>query len=617
MLEPGRRRLFLDTLRPPGGYLLSRAVGTTFTLDLMALLSVPLAFTFRDAQDGEGQLATEPLSLLESARRYAGRIVVFSQGGYTGVPRADQPALAFIEESVVAVFPPRRSELGAIFHPKVWVLRYVRREETGDHPVRYRLVTQSRNLTFDSSWDVSLVLDGELNESRVNAYSINRPLSDFIRRLPALASGPVSESQQESIDLLSDELLRVRWSPPDGLELSRFLPFGVRRTNPQYPDLDRRRLLVISPFLDGEFLRSVTRRRRHSVLISRKEALLTVSPDAVRSFERVYAFRSALEPEPEDTDESLTLLAGLHAKVFVIDDGWNARVAVGSANSTAAALGNPPRNIEFMVELVGKRSRFGIDALLRADREGEPGTFSSLIEEFDPDEAGMVTEDEHQMRLERLLDHAAQTLARVDLGGKVAVSDNGRYSMRLEPPEVPDLDQAITDVRCWPATLSAAHGQPFEGGAEFKGLSLAELSAFLAIEVRASLEGRTENRRFARTIRLSGLPEDRLPRLIAAMLRDRRRLMQLLWLLLSPDQEVSFADLSGVLANDDAGAAWGAALPGLLERMLETLGSDPHRLDDVNSLIEDLRSTEAGTELIGTEFEAVWDALWTARGRLK
>ena len=69
MLEPGRRRLFLDTLRPPNGYLLSRAVGTTFTLDLMALLSVPLAFTFRDAQDGEGQLAIEPLTVLEGARR--------------------------------------------------------------------------------------------------------------------------------------------------------------------------------------------------------------------------------------------------------------------------------------------------------------------------------------------------------------------------------------------------------------------------------------------------------------------------------------------------------------------------------------------------------------------
>ena len=617
MLEPGRRRLFLDTLRPPGGYLLSRAVGTTFTLDLMALLSVPLAFTFRDAQDGEGHLAVEPLSMLDSARRYAGRVVVFSQGGFTGVPRSDQPALAFIEESVVAVFPPGRTELGAIFHPKVWVLRFVPREGTDDRPVRYRLVSQSRNLTFDSSWDVSLVLDGELNESRVNAYSINRPLSDFIRRLPTLASGPVAGSHQESVDLLSDELLRVRWSPPEGLELSRFLPFGLRRTNPQFPDHERRRLLVISPFLDGGFLRSATRRRRNSVLVSRRESLLAAPPDAVNSFEKVYAFRSALGPEPEDTDESLPLLAGLHAKVFVIDDGWNARVVVGSANSTAAALGNPPRNVEFMVELVGRRSRFGIDALLGAKRKGEPGTFGSLIEEFDKDEAGTEPEDERQKRLDRLLDRAAQTIAQMDLGGKVAVCDGGRYSMRLELPEMPGLDGAVSEVKCWPATLSASLGQQFEAGVEFNGLSLGELSAFLAFEVRASLEGQTENRRFARTIRLSGLPEDRLPRLIATMLRDRRRLMQLLWLLLSPDQEASFADLSGVIADGTAVGSWGAALPGLLERMLETLGSDPRRLDDVNALIEDLRRTEAGSELLGDEFEAVWDALWTARGRLK
>ena len=617
MLEPGRRRLFLDTLRPPDGYQLSRAVGTTFSLDLMALLSVPLAFTFRDAQDGEGQLAAEPLSLLESARRYASRIVVFSQGGYTGVPRAVQPALAFIEESVVAVFPPGRRERGAIFHPKVWVLRYEPREGAEDRTVRYRLVTQSRNLTFDSSWDVSLVLDGELNESRVNAYSINRPLADFVQRLPTLVPGPVTGFHRESVDLLSEELLRVQWSPPDGLELSRFLPFGLRRANPPYPDLDHRRLLVISPFLDGEFLRSVTRRRRNSVLVSRREVLLTMSQDAVNSFEKVYAFRSSLEPEPEDIDESLLLLTGLHAKVYVIDDGWNARVAVGSANSTSAALGLQPRNIEFMVELEGKRSRFGIDALLKGSREGETGTFGSLIEEFDKSEAGTVTENESQKRLDRLLDHAVQSLARVDIGGSVADLESGRYSIRLESPRMPDLSPAVTEVRCRPATLRVERGLPLEDGTEFERLSLSELSAFLVIEVRASLEGISESRRFARVIRLSGLPEDRLPRLIASLLRDRRRFMQLLWLLLSPDQEVSVADMGGALSGDSSDSPWRVALPGLLERMLETLGSDPRRLDDVNSLIEELRSTESGADLLGSEFEAVWDALWTARGRLK
>ena len=60
MLEPGNRRLFLESLRPPEGYTFDLAVGTTYTLDLLALLSIPLAFTFADAQDRNGQLASDP-----------------------------------------------------------------------------------------------------------------------------------------------------------------------------------------------------------------------------------------------------------------------------------------------------------------------------------------------------------------------------------------------------------------------------------------------------------------------------------------------------------------------------------------------------------------------------
>jgi hypothetical protein len=107
------------TLRPPDGYRFDRAVGTTFTLDLIALLAVPLAFTWRDAEDQDGYLTSEPISLIESARRHASRITVFCHGGYTAAPRSGQTALAFLEQSVIAVFPPRRSARGAIFHPGV------------------------------------------------------------------------------------------------------------------------------------------------------------------------------------------------------------------------------------------------------------------------------------------------------------------------------------------------------------------------------------------------------------------------------------------------------------------------------------------------------------------
>lgn len=612
MLEPDRRQLFLETLRPPDGYRFDCAVGTTFTLDLVALLAVPLAFTFRDAEDRDGELTSEPLSLLEGARRHASRISVFCHGGYTAVPRPGQMVLAFLERSVIAAFPPRQPGAGAIFHPKVWVLRY---EHRSGGPVRYRLVCQSRNLTFDASWDASLVLDGVLDDGRVRGYSRNRALADFVRGLPELALEPISGERRAIVDMLADELRRVRFDAPEGLELSRFLSFGLGRRNPPFPDLAHRPLLVISPFLDGDFLRSTAKSRPRTVLVSRREALLKAPAEAIDAFDEVYAFRSGLEPESDDAETELVPLAGLHAKVYVIDDGWNARVAIGSANSTAAALANPPRNVEFMVELVGRKSRFGIDALLGPGNEGSAGTFRSLIEPFEADEAGTVDEDEDERRLERLLDAAAEALARGDLEASVEAAGGDRYVQRLVLAEPVELPPEVATVTCWPVTLPARNGRPLEDGAEFAGLTLSELSGFLAIEVHASVAGQSRNRRFARTIRLEGLPEDRLQRLLAGMLQDRERLMQLLWLLLAPDDALSVGELSSVLGGDGETAGWGPAFPGLLERMLDALASDPARLDTVAALLDDLRTTEAGRELLGTDFDDVWSALWAVRSR--
>jgi hypothetical protein len=42
-LDPNVRRIYLDELRPPPGYVVDRAIGTTYSLDLLALLAVPLS----------------------------------------------------------------------------------------------------------------------------------------------------------------------------------------------------------------------------------------------------------------------------------------------------------------------------------------------------------------------------------------------------------------------------------------------------------------------------------------------------------------------------------------------------------------------------------------------
>ena len=612
MLEPGHRRLFLDALRPPEGYTFDLAVGTTYTLDLMALLAVPLAFTFRDAQDRNGQLATDPLALLESARRHAGNIVLFCHGGGTSVPRSRQPALAFLEQSVVTALPPRVDETQAVFHPKVWALRYV----APDKPTRYRLVCQSRNLTFDASWDMSLVLDGELMEHRVRGFSENRPLADFFGSLTALACQPVSASQQEIVDRCADELRRVRFRPPNGLTLERFLAFGFGNANPEFPELKRRPILVISPFLDGAFLRSLAARRSRSVLISRREALLTAPREALSAFTEIFSFRPGLELEPEDPDVDLAPLAGLHAKMFVIDDGWNARLVVGSGNSTSAALGSAPRNVEFMVELSGKKGTFGIDALLKPGDGNNAGTFRSLIEPFDKADLGTVPEDVDTTNLELLLETAAATLARADVKAVVESSED-RHTMRLKLSEPVRLSPNVGTVTCWPVSLPDAYAQRFADGSRFAGLSVTELACFLAIEIRASLNGKSSRKRFVRPIEVDGLPQDRLPRLLASMLSNRARLMQLLWLLLSPDDELAFAEFEHFFGTDNGSFAAGISLPGLMERMLETLHNGPHRLDAVKSLVDDLRETDAGAELLGPEFDSIWEPLWKVRENMR
>src|SRR5207249_6343399 len=99
MLEPGDRTLLHKALEPPEGYQLDFAIGTTFSLDLLALLTAPLAFTLFDRRMEDGVGREQSLELLESLRRYAKRIALFCQAGRIALPRARYPQFAWLERS--------------------------------------------------------------------------------------------------------------------------------------------------------------------------------------------------------------------------------------------------------------------------------------------------------------------------------------------------------------------------------------------------------------------------------------------------------------------------------------------------------------------------------------
>ena len=164
MLSPDSRAVAFELFRPPSGYRLDFAVLTTYTLDLEALLVLPLSM-LAHADGGLEELLADPLRLHQAIRDAGDRVHVFVDETGIGVPRSARRLYSMLESSVHAVRAPSR---GA-FHPKVWAARFAAKDETAEDLLRVAIL--SRNLTFDRSWDVALASEAPPGSGRrVSAF---------------------------------------------------------------------------------------------------------------------------------------------------------------------------------------------------------------------------------------------------------------------------------------------------------------------------------------------------------------------------------------------------------------------------------------------------------------
>jgi hypothetical protein len=138
MLKPDQRTHLFEMLRPPAGCQLDHAVGTTFSLDLLTLLTLPLSFALFDLEYPDGRPIADPLALLESVRRFGDRMTLFCQAAQIRLPPKYPALVTWLESSIFEVVT--RNERG-VFHPKMWVLRFT----SNDDGIRYRLLCLSRN----------------------------------------------------------------------------------------------------------------------------------------------------------------------------------------------------------------------------------------------------------------------------------------------------------------------------------------------------------------------------------------------------------------------------------------------------------------------------------------
>ena len=608
MLELDARAVLIDALRPPPGMALERAVGTSFSLDLEALLIAPVAFALFDIDLGEPGQATDPISLLEAVRRHADKIDIFCQAGQIGVPRY-QPVLSLLEGSVHAV-PSRR---GRIFHPKVWVLKFRERKTGVTH---LRVLCLSRNLTFDRSWDTIL----RLEQSSDAGEGDGKELSAFLRGLAGDSLQPLPAERAAAIEALADDLTDTRFDAPRGFDQLRFLPMG-----PETQQIERvtgsQRILIVAPFISTRTLQRLVADTRGSILISRQEGLDQIPADTLDRFQSVYVLDPNAHGSTENTPavDEMTAerpgfgFSGLHAKLYVCETGSQATVFTGSTNATDAGFGG---NVELMVQLHGEKRNVGINTLLQSKDKGT--SLLDLLAPYHPSDTDPPEPTPSEIAQHRV-EMAGLNMAGIPLRANVQETGTDAFDLDLTSRRRLQLKPEMT-VRWWPITRPAdAVAQTAPAGQRldltWEGLSLSAITAFFGFEISTKHADGTAKAIFVATASLHGAPEERRRQVVTAHLGSRADVIRYLLLLLadfgSADQAAWAARL--IAGSTDGGHDSAYELP-LLETMVRALADNPDSLDHVARLLDDLKDKP---ELLPEGFDEVWPPIWAAREALR
>ncbi|MHA6670228.1 phospholipase D family protein [Homoserinimonas sp. A447] len=577
MLEPDARAALTEQLRPPSGYELVHAVGTTFTLDLTSALTVPLSFAGHQVRESD-----DPIAILDAVRRAADRVDIFAQAGQIAVPRAASDLVAFLEPMVHSVTPARP---GALFHPKVWLLEYAR----GNHR-SYRMLCSSRNITSDRSWDLVVRLDG--SESEVSSEK-NEPLSDLLRTLPTLAVTPLPAERLSRIEGLSDRLSKVAWDlPPDIRELS-FHALGIGR--PQTLNFTGKRHLVISPFVSDDGIASITSSRREPVqVISRAESFDRLQPDTLK-YINAHVLDDAVRDNDEVDDDPLV---GLHAKAYFLDRLSGSRAFVGSANATQAAFGG---NVELLVEMVGPQPRIGVGAVF-----GEESDLRKLTIPYVT--AGGVQETDAE-KADRALEEAIRSLAAVRLRNTVQRDGEDRYSIEMRALTAPKTSlDIVTQVQLL-TRPGNAQPLPTKGGpsAVFAGLDLTEITPFVIIH---ATDSRGERRSTVVCAELIGDVPNRRDAVLAQQINTPEKFLRFLYLMLTLGGSTN---MRLPLGNTGGFGSWSSDAAGVFETLVRALATNPDALDDLARLVERMRAQVDSAASLPAGFDEVWEPVWRAR----
>lgn len=330
------RASILGALRPSAGQAVSRAVVTTYSLDLIAMLGLVLAL----GDDAETEFEASPLGLVKAFDQVRGKLLVLHQLSRVVAPSAHRSVLPLLDTMVHAVAANERK---ASWHPKTALVRYA-----SDAGVQWRFWIGSRNLTGSTDRDAGLLL----TTSKARGA---RPLPDICE----LAEDLLSEASFTAAELA--ELRSARWLAPPGVNVRSMVwrRHGQMRRFIDAPLLARaERGCAVSPFINrGGLAEALKAGSREISLLTTELAGAECAPlEGVR-------FHVDAPPEPatpvsveQQQDEAVGEFneppsTGIHAKLLAVSKGNRTILMMGSANLTTRGLNGPNAEAVAILEL--------------------------------------------------------------------------------------------------------------------------------------------------------------------------------------------------------------------------------------------------------------------------
>lgn len=602
-------------LTPPVGYVLEKAIGTTYSLDLETLIAVAIPLGL--LEDTDSLLAKNSISLLNAFEKVSDKILVFCEAGQISVPKKQNPLNILVDKMVIPVTLPeiKKQKRYPAFHPKTWVIQY--RNPSGER--FYRFIVLSRNLTFDRSWDISLVL----NSSENGSSEKTQPVVDFLEFLNQQIKRNMSDYSRKRSVLrnMMEELKDVSFSVEDNhFENFTIMPLGIGdksydmnsdsliwrgpKQSVYSGEYTFHELVAFTPFLSASVIKHWNNSDRNMpsgtkrTLITRKAALAGLSEEDISNF-RIFALKDTIvtgeeevSKEGEDRKEQ-----DIHAKIYLRVKHSNTSLYLGSMNASDSAIGfantgdyKISSNIEMMVRLDTKKGYLSGESFLRElfcgdDVNNKDNPFEQVTLE-DVSEESAIKDD---TKLEKLL----KDICRIRF--EASLSESGEsYTLTVKTTEsIPSGDIRIVPLRI-ENTVSLSNEMVFEN------LNLLDLCEFFTITIFN--DDKTEHISRVIMIPITGIPAERENAVVNSVVKDKKRFVEYVSFILGDDYVMSILEdkelkESGYFGNDYE------RLPALYEKMLRVSAEDPSRLSEVGRLLNIITDES----IVPEEFRQLYD----------